>query len=222
MQETQLVFTPSDTLVAYLEQLYSGLLVAPNIVHTEAMKGIVEHFIDEVIQAFFNGLIEAIKAEGAVVNIILKGVAVISKTSRSLALRLLERVTVADQANLVAHFQRLHFEKDGQQYVGFPLRSEAAAKVEEIFAGITSGADRQSDSLVIAMQEIAKGALYHYMDATVEAIEVGAFSRGLVKAARVTINRSISTAINKGVPAMGVSYRLGLVAYFEAMLLKDK
>lgn len=222
MQETQLVFTPSDTLVAYLEKLYSGQRVAPNAVHTDAMKGIVEHFIDEVIQAFFKGPIDAIEAEGPVVNIILQGVAVISKTGRSLALRLLERVTVSDQAKLVAHFRTLHFERDGQQYIGFPLAPNVAARVEDIFAGITSGADRQSDSLVIAMQEIAKGALQHYMDATVETIEVGMFSRGLVRAARATINKSISTAINRGIPAMGASYRLGLVAYFESMLLKDK
>jgi len=215
MTQTKLVFSPSEALVGYLEQLYSQHAAAPQKVHTDAMRGIVEHFIDEVNQAFFLAPIEAIEAEGSVVNIILKGVGVIRKTGRSLALRLLDRITTKDQAGLVAHFKRLHFQHEGQHYVGFSFAPEVQAQVTAVFAKVHENEEVPIDSLVEAFQQIADAALYHYMDSTMEAIEVKAFSRGLIRAARATIKKSTSVAINRGIPALGTHYRRGLVKYFE-------
>jgi len=220
MSHTKLVFMPSADLVAYLEQLYAHQDTAPDEVHTEAMRGIVEYFIDEVIQAFFTGPIDAIEAEGSVVNIILKGVGVIRKTGRSLALRLLERITVEDQAGLVKHFKQLHFQHDGQQYVGFSFAPEVQQQVQQTFSSVLAGEGVPISSLVATFQQIADAALQHYMDNTVEAIEVRAFSRGLIKAARATIKKSTNIAINRGLPAMGTSYRRGLVEYFAQRLVE--
>lgn len=219
MNSVRLVFTPSASLVGYLEALYSQQEAEPNQVHVDTMRGIVEYFIDEVIGAFFTGPIDAIGAEGSVVNIILKGVNVIRKTGRSLALRLLERITVEDQAGLVRHFKTLNFEQDGQQYVGFPFTEKEQQQVSASFARVLAGEEVDIDALVEVFQSIADGAIGHYMDNTVAAIEVKAFSRGLVRAARATIKKSTRVAINKGIPALGGSYRRGLVAYFDERLL---
>lgn len=220
MNHTRLVFIPSAALVGRLEQLYAHQATTPDKVHTEAMRGIVEHFIDEVIQAFFIGPIDAINAEGSVVNIILKGVGVIRKTGCSLALRLLERITLEDQAGLVQHFKQLHFQKGEQQYVGFSFAAPGQEQVQQTFTTVLAGEEVPIASLIETFQHIADAALYYYMDKTVEAIEIRAFSRGLVRAARATIKKSTSIAINKGIPAMGASYRRGLVEYFDKQLVE--
>lgn len=216
----RLVFTPTEDLVQALQQLYNAHEKAPKQVHEAPLKDIIEHFVEEAMQAFFVAPMEAIGAEGTVVNLIMKGVAVIKNTSTSLALRLLHRITREDQAGLVAHFKQLHFQQGEQHLIGFPLSSAAQAQVESTFTTLNEQGAVPVEALVQTFKLMADEALQHYMDNTVAAIEVKRFSRGLVRAARATIKKSTYVAIERGVPAMGVSFQQALVAYYQQRLIR--
>lgn len=215
---TIMAFSASPALANYLEKIEALQASAPEVLQREILRGILDHFLEEVLTAYFNGPIQAVRAEGPVVNMIERGVGVISKAGRALALRLLEKLEPADQTNLVQHFATLQHQIDGQLYIAFPFARAQAEQVRAALAAAASGEKNSLDGLLEALHIVADGAIGNYLAGTASTLSLGRFSKGLVKATQATVRKSTATAINRGVPALGGKYRAMLASYYQDML----
>ncbi|HLR17559.1 MAG TPA: hypothetical protein VK099_06770 [Alcanivoracaceae bacterium] len=215
---TIMAFAASEALAEKLNAITQAQQVEPSVVHREILREIHDLFIDEVLTAYFNGPIDAVGAEGSVVNMILRGVGVISKAGRSLAMRLLEKLEPEDQTKLVEHFQKLQYELDGKMHIAFAFTPTEAERAKAVFAQVAEEEEVELDGLIEVLHSVAEGATGNFLDGTVAALKLGRFSRGLVKATQATIRKSTATAIDKGVPALGRKYRKDLAAYYKEML----
>lgn len=217
---TIMAFPASAALAGHLQAIQTQQQEAPNVVHHNTLRHILDHFLAEVLGAYFTGPIEAVQAEGPVVDMIQRGVGVISKAGRALALRLLDKLEAGDQANLVQHFQQLQHTIDGQLYVAFAFTAADAAQVRQVLAAVANGEAEQLEAFLAVLHLVGDGAVSHYLDGTARALTLGRFSKGLVKATQATVRKSISAAINRGVPALGGKYRAMLAAYYASMLFE--
>jgi len=215
---TIMAFPASAALAEHLRAMQTLQQESPNVVHHTTLRHILDHFLEEVLGAYFTGPIDAVQAEGPVVSMIQRGVGVISKAGRALALRLLDKLEPEDQANLVQHFQQLQHTIEGQLYVAFAFNEAQAAQVRQVLAAVANGEEGQQQAFLGALHLVGDGAVSHYLDGTAGALRLGRFSKGMVKATQATVRKSIATAINRGVPALGGKYRAMLAGYYQSML----
>ncbi|WP_101675662.1 hypothetical protein [Alloalcanivorax mobilis] len=214
-------FPASDLLRERIDAFIEAVNSQPDGNHVARLEAIMDPFLDEVLHTYFTGPIDAVKAKGTAVNVMLGAMKVISKAAHGLASRLMRKTSSGEQQALAKHFAALRLEKDGKVYVGYPLAPSLAERASLVFQEFANG-DGQMAHLVEVMDGISSGAVENYLDKTVGNLELGRINRGLVAGARATIKKASASSVERGIPAMEKQYRQPVVAYFESLLLQPE
>lgn len=217
--QMHMAFVASDRLQDSFDQYLQALQAKPDGNHAVLLEPIIDHFLDEVMEAYFHGPIKVVQAEGAVVNIILGVVKVIHRSARSLAGRLVSRTSPAEQKALAQHFQQLRIERDGDVFVSVRLDPGLANRMVLVFDSFSADQGDMSQ-LTDVMKGMSAAAIGEFLDDTLACLRLGAFNRGVTKTARATIYKSAYMAIDKALPVMEPEHRKPIISYFRNMLLE--
>src|SRR5699024_12458336 len=106
----------------------------------------------------------------------------------------------------------------GQLYMASSFTAAQAAQVRQVLAAVATCQEGQRQAFLDELLLVGDGAVSHYLDGTAGALRLGRLSKGMVKATQATVRKSIATAINRGVPALGGKYRAMLAGYYQSML----
>lgn len=213
-------FAESDELREAMDRFLSAVAADPEGDHVDLLRQVIDHFVEELVAAFFDGPVDATGARGGMVRVIQSVANVVRKTAVSMAGRLVSKVEAGQsQQAMAAHLQSHRMERDGRTYAVYPLDAAMAERASLTFEETLAG-NRDAEHLITVMKGIAEGALEHYLDRTVEPIELGRFSRGMVSTARATIRKAAYTGIEKGLPGLPTKLRDRVVGYFQGMLLE--
>lgn len=211
-------FPESDTLRRHSDAFLQGIAANPQGDHGTHLRGLMDHLVDDLVDAYFDGPLNATGAEGPLVPVI-RGVAkVVRKTARTMGGRLVARMRPgAQQQALAEHVKSHRFQRDGRTYSAFPLEPAMAERASLAFEEALAG-ERDPAHLVEIMKAITDGALEHYLDYTVASIELNGFMRGMVSTARSTIRKAAYSGIERGLPGMPHEHREPVLRYFNGML----
>lgn len=217
MNDTTLhvAFEVSEPLRRSINDYIDGIRAHPERCHLTELAALVSPFVEAVLGVFFKGPIDAAQMEGGSARLILGAMAIINQSSETLVNRFLQRTSVAEQRALAEHFESLRKYHDERFYVAFPLPET----IPTVFAQHRAG-DGDIDALLGAMLTINEAAIAHYMDSSVACLELGRFNRALVRAARATILKTSSSALERSLPAMEAGDRTAVVNYFDGMLMR--
>lgn len=188
--------------------------------HRDLLRPLSDHFVDEVLAAFFEGPMNAVGEEGRNIQLVRGVMRAIGKASRGLAHRLMKKATAEEQQALVTHFQRLRYEKDGRPHVGFLLEDALANRMLHAFDEFIENNDGDMDRLVDVMKGMSRASVEYFLDGTVDCLHLGGFNRGLVRTARATILKSSSMACERALPDMELSHRRPVLGYFRDMMIE--
>lgn len=215
-EKMYMAFAASETLAADIRRFTSQAATSQRVDH-DLINAITERFIDEMLQAFFTGPMDALKAEGTVANII-NGVAnIVNKAARGLAKRLLSKIDLEEQAGLARHFDSIGLaQPDGSMRIGFPLEAAQANRTIVTFEAALAG-EVDKNTLLDVMNAITDGAIAAFLDGSVNQLKIGRLTRGLVATARGTI-RTASHSASGHMMSLPHSQRQLVVRYFQSLL----
>jgi hypothetical protein len=210
-------FPESPQLRRLTDEFLRAIDESPDDDHAEHLRELVDHLVEELVSAYFDGPVNATGAQGGMVSVI-QGVArIVRKTAGSMAGRLVGKVQAGEQQAMAEHLRRHRVERDGTTWSAFPLDPQRAERAVLTFQEALAG-ERDSRHLVDTMKAIADGALEHYLDHTIAPLELNRWSRGMVSTARATIRKAAYSGIEKGLPGLPRSFREPVVRYFQDML----
>ena len=215
-----LAFPASAELDESYRRFREAVERSPSGDHRELLRPLSDHFVDEVLGAFFEGPMNAVGEEGRNIDLIRRVMRAIGKASRGLAHQLMKKATPQEQQALVAHFERLRHEIDGRLHVGFFLDDQLANRMIHAFDEFIENNEGDMDRLVDVMKRMARVTVENFLDGTTNCLHPGPFTRGLVRTARATILKSSSMACERALPDMELSHRPPVLGYFRDMLIE--
>ena len=212
-------FPASPRLYQNTRAFVDAVQAQPGISHQPLLDAITEDFITEVLNAFFDGPVQALGVTGSMARVMDGFVAVIRRAARTMTGKVFRKVSIEEQQQLAAHFDAIEVVRDGQPYCAFPLDPELANEAVLMFEMFRQG-NGQPEQLQKIMRAICDGAIEYYFDRSVGCVEVGRFTRGLVSTGRATIAKAAHSALEKTLPGLHPKARQPVLDYFEAMLME--
>lgn len=212
-------FPGSTRLVANVGRLNDAIKQQPEVVQQALIHEISLDFISEVLAAFFDGPLRRLNAQGSMASVLNGFVSIIGKASRSLVNRVFDDISAAEQQHLAAQFAAAQVQRDEAVWIGFPLADEVASEAALTFASFHSGTGDEAQ-LVRVMGHFADGAIEHFFDRTLGAVQTGPVTRRLVSAGRATIHKAAHTSMRKTLPGLHPKLRLPVLDYFADMLVE--
>lgn len=213
-EKMYMTFAASDALAADIRRL-TGENLGSKVDHA-LINAIAERFIDEMLHAFFTGPMDALKAEGAMVNII-NGVAnIVNKAAKGLTKRLLGKIDAAEQAGLARHFSDISLEQPEGMRIGYALSDELASHLNVTFTAALAG-EGDKDALLSVMHGITDGSIAAFLDDSVAQLKTGMLTRGLIATARATI-RTASHSASGHMMSLPHAQRRLVIQYFQSLL----
>lgn len=216
-QTVYVSFPSSKELHSRTRAFISAVTQDPDTHHQSLLDQIPNIFIDEVLEAFFVGPMDATGMKGGGASIMHGLMNVVGKASRALASKVFSRVSLAEQKVLAEHFQQISLEKEGQTYCGYLLDAELANEAALMFESFRRGSgDREHVARV--MVAIGDGTIKNFFDIPISSIKVGMVTRGLVSAGRATIEQASHSMNGKLLPDLKPKVRQRVLDYTEEML----
>ena len=216
----RMAFPASEALEESFRRFRDAVEQDPGGDHRALLRPLSDHFVDEVLAAFFEGPIAAVGEEGRNIHMIRRIMGAIGKAARGMAHRLMKHVSPNEQQALLEYFESLRMERDGHMYVSFPLEDALANRMTHAFDEFIENNEGDMDRLVDVMARMSEVAVEHFLDRIVNNLKLGAFNRGLVRTARATILKSSSMACSHALPDMEYSHRRPVLGYFRDMLVE--
>lgn len=213
-------FPESERLRQETDAFLAAIDAHPADDHAARLRALVDHLVEEIVTTYFDGPLDATGAQGGMVNMIHGAARVIRRTAGGMAGRLVAKVRPGPQQQaLAAHLRSHRFERDGRTFSAWPLDPAMAERASLAFEEALAG-ERDPAHLVDIMKRIADGALEHYLDRTLEPLELNRLSRGMVSTARATIRKAAYSGIERGLPGLPRKFREPVVKYFQGMLVE--
>ena len=216
----RMAFPSSEALDESFRRFRDAVEQDPQGDHQALLRPLSDHFVDEVLGAFFEGPIQAVGEQGRNIDLIRRVMGAIGKAARGLAHRLMKHASPEEQQALARHFEALRLEQDGRVYVSFPLDDALANRMFHAFDEFIEHNEGDMGRLVDVMKRMSEKSVEYFLDRTVEHLNLGAFNRGLVRTARATILKSSSMACSRALPDMEYSHRRPVLGYFREMLIE--
>lgn len=213
-------FPASERLYQNTRAFIDAVNADPEGNHQPLLHAVADDFISEVLAAFFDGPVQALRVKGSMAKLIDSIVGVINKAARALVKRVFSKVSTAEQRQLADHFDSIDWQFDGQPYCAFPLDPELANEAALMFQTFRdgNGDPRQMQKI---MRALCDGAIEYYFDRSLGCVRTGAMTRGLVSTGRATIAKAAHSAVEKTLPGLAPAYRQPVLDYFEGMLISQ-
>ena len=216
-EKIYMTFGASETLAADVRRFVSLAAKGDSKQVDHALvNDIAERFIDEMLHAFFMGPMDALQAEGTMVNLI-NGVAnIVNKAAKGLAKRLLSKIDAQEQAGLARHFDNISLDKPTGMRIGFALDDALANRMNVTFDAALNG-EVDKDTLLGVMHAITDGSIAAFLDDSVAQLKTGMLTRGLIATARGTI-RTASHSATGHMMSLPPAQRRLVIEYFQSMV----
>ncbi|MDX1804132.1 MAG: hypothetical protein R3292_08625 [Alcanivorax sp.] len=198
-------------IVTFLE----AVRVRPDADHGALLQAIAPLFIEVALDTFFLAPLRLSSSQGA--SPIPGSIKMIRKAALSMSGKVVKGANQNEQMALADHFQSLCLWQDGQLHIVFPLLPAVAENIAQVL-GLALTGQACTVSLMDAMHAVHDEVLATFYDATTDCLSLGRVNRHLTAAARVTIRKAASSAMDKSLLAMDPEGKKALARYFHNLL----
>lgn len=212
-----MAFKASESLANNVRQFLAYVDGSPSRVDNTLLDAITDDFLDQMLDAFFMGPVNAVENPGRLASIMQSINNVVGKIAKGLAKRLLKKIDTEEQAGLAAHFKSICIDKGDSFYIGFPLTDDYAKRAFTAFGWSKDEMDEAE--LTKVMHEMTENAIHYFMDKAVDQLKVGRIVKGIVSTARVSVQKASNSSTGHLMSLPATEHRQ-VMDYFLSLMVE--